>query len=244
MSRAVILAAGSGTRLRPHTDDRPKALVEVHGEPLLLRLARQLAAVGVADLVIATGYREETVSALLPRLPIPAVLARNSAYATTQNIVSFYGCAPYLRDGETWKLDGDLLLDDTVLERLARAPMRDDELLCAIDRRRDLGAEEMKVELDGTRIARFGKAIDPKRAAGESAGIERIGSRALSSIVDAMGAAVTAGETHLYYEDIYDRLVHGRALRAIGVDISDLRWTEIDTPEDLARAARIAGGGA
>ena len=75
---------------------------------------------------------------------------------------------------------------------------------------------------------------------GESAGIERIGSRALSSIVDAMGAAVTAGETHLYYEDIYDRLVQTRALRAIAVDISDLRWTEIDTPEDLARASMLA----
>ncbi len=240
MTRAVILAAGAGTRLRPLTDDRPKAMLVVGGEPLLLRLARQLARVGVSELVIATGHREEAVSAVLASLPIPAVVRRNDDYATTQNIVSFYGCADRLRGGETWKLDGDVLFEDAFLERLARAPMHDDELLCAVDRRHDLGAEEMKVELSGTRIVGFGKAIDPKRAAGESAGVERIGSRALSSIVDAMGAAVTAGETHLYYEDVYDRLVQQRALRAIAVDVSDLRWTEIDTPEDLARAESIA----
>lgn len=239
MTRAVILAAGAGTRLRPYTDDRPKALIEVNGESLLLRLARQLARVGVSELVIATGHREEAVSAILPRLPLPAIVARNDRYATTQNMVSFHGCAHKLT-GETWKLDGDLIVEDAVLERLARSPMHDDELLCAIDRRHDLGAEEMKVELAGTRIIGFGKAIDPKRAGGESAGIERIGSRALSSIVDAMGAAVTAGETHLYYEDIYDRLLQARALRAIAVDISDLRWTEIDTAEDLIRAQHIA----
>jgi len=227
--------------MRPHTDDRPKALLEVGGEPLLMRLARQLARVGVSELVIATGHREEAVSAILHALPIPAVVRRNDAYATTQNIVSFHACADRLRSsGETWKLDGDLIAEDAFFERLARAPMHDDELLCAVDRRHDVGPEEMKVELAGTRIVAFGKAIDPKRAGGESAGVERIGSRALSSIVDAMGAAVTAGETNLYYEDIYDRLIHQRALRAIAVDVSDLRWTEIDTPDDLARAAAIA----
>ncbi len=239
MTRAVILAAGGGTRLRPLTDDRPKALLEIDGEPLLVRLARQLARVGVSELVIATGHGEGAVSAILPSLPLPATVRRNSAYATTQNAVSLYACADRLI-GETWKLDGDLLFEDGFLERLARAPMHDDELLCAVDMRHDLGAEEMKVELNGTRIVGFGKAIDPKRAAGESTGVERIGSRALSSIVDALGAAVTAGEMHLYYEDVYDRLVRARALRAIAVNVSDLRWTEIDTPEDLARAEAIA----
>jgi choline kinase len=102
--------------------------------------------------------------------------------------------------------------------------------------RDDVGPEEMKVEVSGDRIVRFGKGLS--RAHGESAGIERIGSAALSVIVHAVGRAVTAGETQLYYEDVYDRVldkVHARA-----IDVSDLRWTEIDTAEDLARAEAIA----
>ena len=35
MTRAIILAAGEGNRLRPHTEDRPKALVPLAGKPLL-----------------------------------------------------------------------------------------------------------------------------------------------------------------------------------------------------------------
>ncbi len=231
--RAVILAAGTGSRLRPSTADRPKAMVAVAGVPLLERLIRQLRAVGVREFVVATGHGEEVVRAA----GLDATLCRNEDYATTQNVVSLHVCRGALEPAEeTWKLDGDLFVEDALIARLARAPLADDELLCAIDRRDELGAEEMKVELSGDRVVRFGKGLS--RAHGESAGIERIGSRALSVVVHAVGRAVTGGETQLYYEDVYDRVLDRVRVRAI--DVSDLAWTEIDTPEDLARAEAIA----
>jgi hypothetical protein len=99
--RAVILAAGVGSRLRPRTDDRPKAMVEVGGVPLLVRLAKQLAAVGVDELIIGTGYFEEAIAKILPSLPMRAVLCRNEAYDRTQNIVSFHECRAALLAGST-----------------------------------------------------------------------------------------------------------------------------------------------
>lgn len=232
MIRAVILAAGVGARLRPLTNDRPKAMMVVHGEPLLVRLARQLRSVGVGELIVATGHAEEAVRG------VDAILCRNERYATTQNVVSLHECRSRLTPAETWKLDGDLFLEDAFIERMARAPLADNELLCAVDRHEGsagLGAEEMKVELDGDRIVRFGKGI---RGDAESAGVERIGASALSVIVHAVGAAVTAGETGLYYEDVYDRILSRVTARAI--DVGDLAWTEIDTLDDLARAEGIA----
>jgi NDP-sugar pyrophosphorylase family protein len=56
---AVLLCAGWGSRLRPLTDDRPKALMDVGGETILHRAARLLIAAGVKELVIATGYRAD-----------------------------------------------------------------------------------------------------------------------------------------------------------------------------------------
>ena len=50
--RAMIFAAGLGTRLRPLTNDRPKALVEVAGQPMLQRVILRLKAAGVNELVI------------------------------------------------------------------------------------------------------------------------------------------------------------------------------------------------
>ena len=50
--KAMVLAAGLGTRLRPLTDDRPKALVEIDGRTLLEIALERLRAFGVTDVII------------------------------------------------------------------------------------------------------------------------------------------------------------------------------------------------
>jgi NDP-sugar pyrophosphorylase family protein len=62
---AMIFAAGLGTRLRPLTNDRPKALVEVAGTPVLERVARRLVAAGADRLIINTHHFAEHVEALV-----------------------------------------------------------------------------------------------------------------------------------------------------------------------------------
>jgi glucose-1-phosphate thymidylyltransferase len=59
----VALAAGEGTRMQPLTDDKPKGLVEVAGEPLLTRCFDALLSVGVDRLVVVVGYRGEDIVA-------------------------------------------------------------------------------------------------------------------------------------------------------------------------------------
>lgn len=59
---AIIPAAGVGTRLRPHTHSRPKALLPVAGKPVLGHILDQLVAVGVDRLVLVLGYLGEQIS--------------------------------------------------------------------------------------------------------------------------------------------------------------------------------------
>lgn len=59
--RAIVLAGGRGERLRPFTSDRPKAMVEIHGRPLVGYQLQWLRAQGVRDVVIACGYHHEVV---------------------------------------------------------------------------------------------------------------------------------------------------------------------------------------
>ncbi|WP_459192503.1 sugar phosphate nucleotidyltransferase [Halosimplex sp. J119] len=59
--KAVIPAAGRGTRLQPLTDDRPKALVDVAGRPLLSHGLARLADLDVSEFVLVVGYRKEAI---------------------------------------------------------------------------------------------------------------------------------------------------------------------------------------
>ncbi|AUV82765.1 UTP--glucose-1-phosphate uridylyltransferase [Salinigranum rubrum] len=59
--KAVVLAAGKGTRLRPLTDDKPKGMVEVDGEPILTHCLNKLIDLGAEEFVIVVGYMKEKI---------------------------------------------------------------------------------------------------------------------------------------------------------------------------------------
>src|ERR1044071_3517735 len=88
----VILAAGEGTRLRPHTLDRPKCLVPLAGRPLLAWQTDALRAAGVDDIVVVTGYRADQIRALGYRTVF------NPRYEKT-NMVASLMCARDTLDG-------------------------------------------------------------------------------------------------------------------------------------------------
>jgi choline kinase len=234
---AVILAAGVGSRLRPLTDDKPKALVEVSGRHILGRAMDALTAAGVERLVIASGYREDALVEALRGAPFDVRFRHNARFESTQNSVSLALCRDALEGEAFFRLDGDLVFDPAILSRLesARAP-----LVAAVDGRRALDAEAMKVRVDPAsgRIAAFGKGIAVAEAAGESIGIEHVSRELGPRLFDALDDAIRRGDTHLYYEDVYSRMIES-GLHAVGVEVGDLRWCEIDCIEDLASAALL-----
>ena len=59
--KAVVLAAGKGTRLRPLTEDKPKGLVEVNDKPIVTHCLEQLAELGAEEFIIVVGYRKEDI---------------------------------------------------------------------------------------------------------------------------------------------------------------------------------------
>ena len=111
--KAVILAAGQGTRLRPLTDDRPKCLVELVGVPLLHRQLAVLRAAGVTDISVVTGYRADLVAGTGCRTVF------NPDFAGTNMVVSLF-CAGAAFDGtdDTLVVYGDLVFERRVIETL------------------------------------------------------------------------------------------------------------------------------
>jgi choline kinase len=237
---AVILVAGIGSRLRPITDDRPKALVDLGGETILGRTVRLLLSYGVRKVVLATGYREDAVRAAMQGTPVPVEYCRNPEFDRTQNSVSLALCRAALGADAFFKLDGDVVFQRQVLDRLDASSA---ELAVAVDAGRMLDAEAMKVTVSGRNIEAFGKGIELSQSAGESIGIERVASDASPRLFDALDAAIAAGDTSLYYEDVYSRLIAVGELKAEAVAVRDLPWTEVDDFADLERARALVQAG-
>src|SRR5262245_47042961 len=106
---AVILAAGTGSRLRPLTLDTPKCLLDVGGRTLLSRQLERIAAAGIQRAVIVTGYLADRVEEHLQRHPaqIEVALAPNPEYATTGNCMSVLAARPQVTGRGIVICDGD-----------------------------------------------------------------------------------------------------------------------------------------
>ncbi|MBU0957359.1 MAG: NTP transferase domain-containing protein [Nanoarchaeota archaeon] len=87
--KVVILAAGKGTRLRPYTDDTPKALVEIKGKPYLYYLMKNLLKSGFDDICILVGYKKEKFPEFLENYGFEAQLIEQKEQKGTADAVSY-----------------------------------------------------------------------------------------------------------------------------------------------------------
>lgn len=87
VKKAVVMAAGFGSRMMPATSDRPKPLVTVNGVRILDTLLDALVRVGIEDITIVRGYKKERFDELLGKYPF-VKLVDNDEYDQTNNISS------------------------------------------------------------------------------------------------------------------------------------------------------------
>ena len=101
--RAIILAAGMGTRLRPLTNNTPKSLISVCGEPMAERQIKFLKEKGIEDIIIVTGYLKEKFEYLVDKYNVK--LIHNDKYDIYNNIYSIYLVRDYLQDAYVAEAD-------------------------------------------------------------------------------------------------------------------------------------------
>ena len=96
VDNAIIMAAGTASRFAPLSYEKPKALIEVHGEVLIERQIRQLREAGINEIVIVTGYKAEQFEYLKDKYGV--ILVHNPDYLTRNNNASIYVAREYLKN--------------------------------------------------------------------------------------------------------------------------------------------------
>jgi phosphoenolpyruvate phosphomutase len=239
---AVVLAASRGAELGPLTEDRPKCMIEVRGQPLLRRLVTTLRDGGIREIAVVRGYRKEAVD-----LPNVAAID-NDEYATTGEAVSLAAAAARLT-GRCLVAYGDILFRSYILDLLLSAT---GDIVVAVDalwrervgdnagRVRDLVEASRpfsaKFLEDGPILLRqVATDLAPSGADGEWIGLALLsakGSELVRVELDAMRADGSLAAAGL--PDLFTRLAR-RGHPAHVVYVTG-HWLDVDDAFDLAKA--------
>jgi len=226
---AVILAAGGGTRLRPLTDNRPKCLLEVGGRTLLDYQLDALAANGVRDVLIVTGFCAEQVER---HAAGRARTLLNPAFEATNNLYSLWVAAAEMSGRDFLCLHADVLFHPAILAPCLASPAD----VCAVLDRALVG-ETMKASVAGDQIIEIGKNLPADRMFGTFFGIARFGPRASAVLPEVLDNLVEKPLNRQAYFTACLPELAARGLR-VGYCLTEGRpWIEIDSPADLDRAA-------
>lgn len=118
--KAIILAAGMGSRLKDLTKDNTKCMVEVNGESLIKRALRQLDTFSLEEIILVVGYKKEVLKQYVNQLKIntKVTFIDNDIYDKTNNIYSLYMTKDIMLNSDIVLLESDLIFDQKILERL------------------------------------------------------------------------------------------------------------------------------
>lgn len=234
--KAVILAAGIASRLRPLTNDTPKCLLKIGPKLILEQAIENLLANELRDIIVVTGYLENQIrdylSERFPGLSFQFVF--NEVFATTNNIYSLGLAKQAVGENPMLLMDSDIVFDHRIIGELLRSGHENSLAL----KKHAVQDEEIKVRADERgRVLEISKEVSPAESIGESIGIEIFGNVSRRELFHVIDRKVnTEGKVNQFYEAAFQELID-KGHDLFIVDATRYFCMEIDTPDDL----RLAG---
>ena len=236
ITTALLLAAGTGSRLQPLTHDSPKCLTEINGTTLLERLVCSLHAAGFKRLIVVVGYLDSCIREALTGFAkdITIEFVSSPKYQTTNNIYSLWIARNVIRE-PFLLVESDLIFDEVLLEDM-RAPDR-----IAISRILPW-MNGTTVALDECRqVTRFHVGSHPllDELMYKTVNMYSFSLPSWQRVADRLERYIWGGRVDAYYETVFAEMVAEGNLAFQAVYFDNERWYEIDTLEDLREADRL-----
>lgn len=249
MTRALILAAGEGTRLRPLTNNKPKCLVPLQGKPLIERQIYTLRQSGIKDIHIVAGYRSEQ----LINGGLGCSISVNERYSETNMVATLFSAIDFIRqEGDLIIAYGDIVYQT---ENLALLLECGEEICLMIDQNwKALWSERMDSPLDDAEtlivnnegyIIELGKKPESyENIQGQYTGLIKICSDRLEELEKFyMGLDRNAIYDEKNFENMYMtsfiQLLINSGWKAKAVMVNN-GWLEVDSIEDLEKYEALA----
>jgi len=236
--KAILLSAGQGRRLLPHTADRPKCSVTVGDRSLLEWQLSQIARCAFDEVVVVSGYRNDIVEDIVAASRYENLRVRttyNPFYEHSDNLASCW-LARHEMYGDFVLINGDTLFESAVLGKLLKS--RNAPITLAADSKDHFDDDDMLIVSEGNRLIRVGKRLNDNRVNGESIGMLAFDAVGANLFRDKLDEMMRNGSgMQRWYLSAIDELAQDGL---VGVcRINGLGWCEVDTPFDLSHAANV-----
>ena len=236
ISTALLLAAGTGSRLYPLTQNSPKCLTLVNEISILERLVTSLNQHGFQRLVVVTGHQENRIREFLGNragnLTIEYVYS--PSYKTTNNIYSLWMAREIINE-PFLLIESDLIFDPSLLtemlypDRIAVARMQS----C-------LNGSTVTIDQFNKVEAFHSNAVNhSSQTRYKTVNIYSLSLSSWYGVIEKLNQYILAGKVNNYYEAVFGQMVVEKRLSFQAVFFDSQPWCEIDTIEDLASAERM-----
>ena len=225
--KAIILAAGPGSRMLPHTEHRPKCLLKIGGHPILHYQIAALRHCGVHDITIVVGYLAEQIKEFVTA---PVTFVENAEFRSTGSSYSLWLARDSMRDGFLY-LNSDLVFHPGMLKALLDAP---DENAVIVERRIVPTSDMQKAQMDGRFILQMGKHLPADVAAAEVVGPVKFSATGARRIIERLDELIQAGDRNRWAYEVFGSV--GPEIGFAGVDNPGCFWAEVDTATEALEA--------
>jgi len=236
ITTALLLAAGSGRRLRPLTDDQPKCLTEIDGVPILERLVDRLLDHGIRRLVVVVGHLEDRIREFLESrqadLSIEYVV--NSQYRTTNNMYSLWLARNSIQKSFLL-LESDLFFEPLLLGEL----LLPNRIAVSLMQPWMNGSTVSIDHLQMVQAFQLGERHTTSDVRFKTVNICSLSLEVWYQVIERMEQRVSRGEVNEFYESVFAEMVDDYSLSFRAILFDPAAWYEIDTLRDLQRVESL-----
>lgn len=226
--KALILNSGLGSRMGVLTSEHPKCMTEVNNtDTILSRQLKMIAAAGISEVVMTTGYYDGVLVDYCRSLDLPLhfTFVKNPVYDQTNYIYSIY-CAREFLDDDIILMHGDLVFENEVFDRVVSSPSS----CMTVSSTLPLPEKDFKAVVIGGKVRKVG--IDFVNDAMAAQALYKLNRENWKVWLRKIEEFCEAGNTKVYAENALNELDGAADISAL--DVEDLLCAEIDNPEDLA----------
>jgi len=233
--KALILAAGLGSRLQHKTKNIPKAMVEVNGLPIITHQLLALKENDIIDVGIVLGYKGGLLKQyLLDSHPdIHFSFFINNDYSHSNSAYSFYIASEYIKNEHYIHLNCDIIFSDHLLRKIIESRY---ENVIAIRTDIELDGRMEYVSLSDNRICQMSiNKFD--NAEGKAFGLAKLGKESINKLIERLSKYINDGDRNQNFYGMIREEVASDHYHAINCDNSLL--LEVNTISDLNVAKGI-----